>query len=272
MFALLSVLASASIAMVSAQDAAVFNTSGLLFDKPFTSSCSINAPRSCSIPDPRDQDPCCYEYPGGLLLQTQFWDTHPSIGPHDSWTIHGLWPDKCDGTFVSKCDSSRDYHNIGDLLDEQGASNTRSFMERYWINNKFQTEEFWEHEWSEHGTCYNTLQPSCLPPHSPRGAEAVAFFQRVVGLFQQLPTYQWLAQAGITPSSHQEYDFDDVISALREASGVTPEVTCKHGAIQEISWYFYLKGSVIDGKFIPIDSPKRSECGRGPVRYLPKSR
>jgi ribonuclease T2 len=127
-----------------------------------------------------------------------------------------------------------------------------------------------QHEWAEHGTCYNTLQPSCLPPGSPRGAEAVAFFQRVVGLFQQLPTYQWLAQGGITPSSHQEYNFDDVIDALREASGVrctrsglyvcadrvppqvTPEITCKHGAIQEISWYFYLKGSLIDGNFIPI--------------------
>jgi hypothetical protein len=30
------------------------------------------------------------------------------------------------------------------LLDEQGASETREFMEQYWINNKFQTEEFWE--------------------------------------------------------------------------------------------------------------------------------
>jgi len=144
-------------------------------------------------------------------------------------------------------------------------------MEQYWINNKFQTEEFWEHEWSEHGTCYNTLLPSCLPPGSPRGAEAVAYFTRVVELFQQLPTYQWLAAAGITPDSHQEYNFDDIISALREASGVTPAINCKSGAIQEINWYFYLKGSVIDGQFIPIDSPKASECRRGPVRYLPKS-
>jgi ribonuclease T2 len=159
-------------------------------------------------------------------------------------------------------------------------------MEKYWINNKFQTEEFWEvglarsktmsqltvfqHEWSEHGTCYNTLLPSCLPPGSPRGAEAVAYFTQVVKLFQQLPTYQWLAAAGITPDSRQEYEFDDIISALREASGVrrtrssfyacadrvhpqvTPAISCKSGAIQEINWYFYLKGSVMDGQFIPI--------------------
>lgn len=37
------------------------------------------------------QDTCCFNYPGGQLLQTQFWDTDPALGPDDSWTIHGLW-------------------------------------------------------------------------------------------------------------------------------------------------------------------------------------
>jgi len=34
---------------------------------------------------------CCFNAPGGQLLQTQFWDTQPATGPDDSWTIHGLW-------------------------------------------------------------------------------------------------------------------------------------------------------------------------------------
>lgn len=34
---------------------------------------------------------CCLESPGGLLLQTQFWDASPAVGPADSWGIHGLW-------------------------------------------------------------------------------------------------------------------------------------------------------------------------------------
>lgn len=37
------------------------------------------------------QDLCCFNAPGGQLLQTQFWDTNPVSGPVDSWTIHGLW-------------------------------------------------------------------------------------------------------------------------------------------------------------------------------------
>lgn len=37
------------------------------------------------------QNTCCFNYPGGHFLQTQFWDADPAIGPDDSWTIHGLW-------------------------------------------------------------------------------------------------------------------------------------------------------------------------------------
>lgn len=271
MFALLAGLANAAIvAVVSAQDSAVFNTSAVLFGNgnSATSNCGTSGPSSCSI-DPPPGDTCCYEYPGGLLLQTQFWDTHPAIGPSNSWTIHGLWPDNCDGSFEHNCDPSRYYHNLGDLLDEQGAHDTRSYLEKYMINNKHQTEQFWEHEWQTHGTCYNTLKPSCLPRGSPRGAEAVAYFQRIVDLFQALPTYEWLASAGITPGT-RTYDLDDVIRAIRDASGVTPAVECTGSSVQ-ISYYFYLKGSLLDGEFVPIDSPVESKCSSGHFKYLPKS-
>lgn len=55
-------------------------------------SCSSNVPLSChnktTVPD---ASLCCFNAPGGLLVQTQFWDTDPATGPDDSWTIHGLW-------------------------------------------------------------------------------------------------------------------------------------------------------------------------------------
>ena len=52
-------------------------------------TCSFSSPLSCSSSSTSAS--CCYESPGGLLLQTQFWDYSPSIGPSDSWGIHGLW-------------------------------------------------------------------------------------------------------------------------------------------------------------------------------------
>jgi hypothetical protein len=53
-------------------------------------SCPSDSPLSChnSTIAP---DSCCFIYPGGQLLQTQFWDADPAVGPADSWTLHGLW-------------------------------------------------------------------------------------------------------------------------------------------------------------------------------------
>jgi hypothetical protein len=83
-----------------------------------------------------------------------------------------------------------------------------------------------KHEWASHGTCYSTLKPSCLPRGSPRGTEAVLFFKRVVELFKQLPTYDWLAQSGITPSETRTHTLDEVLNALKEASGVRCMLSC----------------------------------------------
>jgi len=62
-------------------------------------NCPADLPFSCHNTTAIDNT-CCFESPGGLILQTQFWDTNPASGPNNSWTIHGLWPDNCDGKIL----------------------------------------------------------------------------------------------------------------------------------------------------------------------------
>ena len=87
---------------------------------------------------------CCFNSPGGQFAQTQFWDTSPSTGPSNSWTIHGLWPDHCDGTYDSNCDSSRAYTNITDILTSFGKTDLLAYMNQYWLDENGDNESFWK--------------------------------------------------------------------------------------------------------------------------------
>ncbi|EIW64001.1 ribonuclease T2 [Trametes versicolor FP-101664 SS1] len=262
--AILAALAGTALASNATSDASDLNH---LF-KRISSGCSTTGTASCHG---SAAGSCCFESPGGLLLQTQFWDTSPSTGPSNSWTIHGLWPDNCDGTFTENCDPSRDYTDIAGLLTAQGASDTLSFMQEFWVDINGANEKFWEHEWSTHGTCYSTLETKCLPSGSPKGAEAVAFFQQVVKLFKTLPTFDFLSAAGITPSTSKTFTLATLTAALKAATGVTPALNCDGTAINEIEWYFNVKGSLFDGVFVPIDAPSKGSCASSGLKYPPKT-
>nr|GAT55723.1 RNase Gf29 [Mycena chlorophos] len=235
--------------------------------------CPADSPLSCSANAADEAGSCCLESPGGLLLQTQFWDTDPATGPSDSWTIHGLWPDDCDLKYQEKCDPSRAYTDIGGLLSAQGAQSTLDYMQTYWVDINGKDETFWEHEWATHGTCYATLNPSCLPAGSPQGAEAVAFFTDVVNLFQTLPTYTWLANAGITPSDSKTYTLEELTSALQSRAGVKPTLDCESDTLDSVAYYFNLRGSLLADSpgFVAIDAPEDGTCPQTGIKYPPKS-
>ena len=97
--------------------------------------------------------------------------------------------DFCDGSYTQYCDESRQYTNISCILESYGQYALLDFMEKYWKDDGGEDEQFWEHEWNKHGTCYSTLEPSCYTRYRPQ-EEVVNFFQRVVAEFITLPTYQ----------------------------------------------------------------------------------
>ncbi|KAA8895933.1 ribonuclease T2-like protein, partial [Sphaerosporella brunnea] len=109
-------------------------------------------------------DTCCFNAPGGQLLQTQFWDYDAATGPADSWTIPGLWPDNCDGTYQANCDSC-----TGSVALLTSAGETELLQvtcRRTGKPTPGWNASFREYEWAKHGTCISTLDPSCYASYT----------------------------------------------------------------------------------------------------------
>ena len=171
-------------------------------------------------------------------------------------------PDHCDGTFDSNCDASRAYTNITAILTSAGQTDLLSYMNTYWISDSGTNEAFWEHEWGKHGTCISTLEPDCYTGYTPQ-EEVVDFFNKVVALFKTLPSYTWLSNAGIVPSSTTTYTSAALLAALKTPRGVSAVIQCENTNELDEIWYFYdVKGSVQTGTFIPTNPSKGSSPAR----------
>ncbi|KAI0516829.1 ribonuclease t2 [Xylaria bambusicola] len=231
-------------------------------------SCPADLPYSCSNTTVVE-DLCCFEAPGGAVLLTQFWDTAPSTGPSDSWTLHGLWPDNCDGTYEQNCDPNRAYTNITDILKEK-APCTLKAMQVYWKDYKGNDESFWQHEFGKHGTCMSTLEPQCYSNYQPTD-EVADYFTRAVDLFKSLPTYDWLAAAGIVPSSTATYTLAAIQAALTAHHGQEVVIRCSGSSLNELWYHYRVRGSIQSGDFAPVvPVGSGSTCPKTGIKYLPK--
>lgn len=144
---------------------------------------------SCPHQSPENVDVCCTETYGGLVLQTQFWSTYTGLEdqgqllPADTWTLHGLWPDFCNGSYTQYCDLDRQYDPdpspnttdglptgtvvppwtgapISSFIEDWQRYDLLDWMNTYWINQGAPNSDFWGHEFSKHATCYSTFQVS----------------------------------------------------------------------------------------------------------------
>ncbi|KAI1304481.1 ribonuclease t2 [Xylaria venustula] len=231
-------------------------------------TCPADLPFSCSNTTVVE-DLCCFDAPGGAILQTQFWDVSPSTGPSDSWTIHGLWPDNCDGTYQQYCDPKREYTNITAILQEK-APCTLKTMNYLWKDYSGNDESFWKHEFGKHGTCMSTLNPECYPNYQATD-EVGDYFTRAVTLFQTLPSYDWLAAAGIVPSTTQTYTLAAIQAALTAHHGHNVVIGCSGSTLNELWYHFQVKGSIQTGTFRAVDPVgSGSTCPATGIKYLPK--
>eukprot|EP00956_Cyclotella_meneghiniana_P024793 scaffold50414_cov40-Cyclotella_meneghiniana.AAC.1 len=83
--------------------------------------------------------------------------------PQELWegqlTIHGLWPQRDDGSWPSSCTNEQ----LNTEFYVSGTNSILNELEIKWPNIKADPSssshtEFWSHEWMKHGTCSGLMQ------------------------------------------------------------------------------------------------------------------
>ncbi|KAG0231728.1 ribonuclease T2-like [Actinomortierella wolfii] len=235
-------LAVASLAIVSN----AYSLNGINIFKRDMLNCPVNV-LSCS-PESSDVHSCCLPKMG-LLVLTQQWI--PGYGPPTEFTLHGLWPDTCEGGWGPKdgCDKSRAYKDIETRLNNYpGGPSLVKDLHIYWPSYMGDNNKFWAYEWKKHGTCVSNIAPSCMPD-KPMNHDLYVYFKKALELRSQYNLYQALEGVGILPGSNPHVLA--MQNAIKAKFGVNTEIDCKNGVLKEIKLYFKVKNGF--GDFVPVD-------------------
>lgn len=222
-------------------------------------TCELSDPvPSCSEgAQPDLVDTCCVETFGGLVLATQYWNTYTGLEsegqvlPKDTWTIHGLWPDFCNGSYTQYCDLSRQYDpepypntttgtpdgtpvepyngpGIDKLIEPFGRWDLLAYMKKYWPGLNQPSHVLWAHEYSKHATCFSTFDTECYGPAYRAHEDAVDYFATAVSYYRRLPTWDWLTAGGVRPSNDTatRYSLSEIQGPLAAGFFELPYVGC----------------------------------------------
>lgn len=149
------------------------------------------------------------------LILTQHWPTtfcgmeHCQSPVPDSWTLHGLWPDK-----GNDCNSSWHFNVslIEDLLPD---------MEKSWPDLITpESPSFWKYEWHKHGTC--AAKADALNSQHK-------YFSKALELYHKADLDSVLKKFGITPSE-QYYKFADIEEVVDRFYGIKSKIQCVHSS------------------------------------------
>ncbi|KAI9308900.1 ribonuclease T2-like protein [Cunninghamella echinulata] len=184
-------------------------------------------------------DACCSpKY--GLVVFTLQWV--PGYGPRDEFTIHGLWPDTCNGGRAPRrgCDRTRISNNIGNIIKSKNSTLYQQ-MQTFWPSYKGDNNWFWSHEWNVHGTCVSTLLPRCYGEKYTKYDDVIEYFQQTLDLQYDYDLYGVLNLAGVSPG--RTYRVETMLEAIEKAFGARAKIDCdRSGNLSEIGLFFYVEG------------------------------
>lgn len=119
--------------------------------------------------------------------------------------------------------------------------------------------------------------------------------EATVELFKTLPTFEWLAAAGIIPSKTATWSRNEIVGALKAAYGFTVGLECQSNTLKQVFYYHHVsvchklsrifdrfrrtsanenipqvKGSIQNGQYTRVNAIKPGSCPPGGIKYVPK--
>lgn len=159
--------------------------------------------------------------------------TCPSAYIGEAFNIHGLWPERTDGSYPASCSTAP--FSVSSSLEAQ--------MNQYWESYNGNNVDFWTHEWSKHGTCVT-------PSESPD-----TYFASALNLFLTADPQKLLATHNIVPSNSGNISTAAVYSAF--ATEVNLACHCSNNIC-----YLQTLTMCVDKALSFMDCPrKNSNCG-----------
>ncbi|KAJ3011925.1 ribonuclease T2-like [Thoreauomyces humboldtii] len=231
---------------------------------------------SCCLPDQ------------GLLVFSQNWTTGYCTNPNNTcadsilhalpkkeWTMHGLWPDYCNGTYNTSplgCDPVRRDVNVLDTLAAVAPKSWIDKLKSVWMGADGDYNWFWSHEWNKHGTCLSTLNPTCFKNPSPQ-QDKIAFIDASLALRERFSLYDIFAKHDIVPSPTKNYTIAQFQAALVAETGFQGALQCQKVAgkayLSELWMYLVARPGLKFDNHAPV-LPYSSCPVNGTILYLPQ--
>jgi len=124
------------------------------------------------------------------------------------FTLHGLWPEREDGTYPTSCAQGKAYDStvMAPLLPQ---------LNTYWPSLNGVSDSFWNHEYTKHGRCAVDAFPTQLE-----------YFSGTLSLLSTYNVSLALAKAGLFPSNTRAMNLTAIDAALKAAYGHGMAIQC----------------------------------------------
>jgi len=140
----------------------------------------------------------------------------------NEWNQHGLWPNQWKTFNIPGC--SHEAYNPKAFSNSQ-----RSEIDSFWDGMFSSNDGFWSHEWSKHGTCWDSSKgdldkmtldvrnavKSARTVQQNGGKLITNFFHTVYEIQKPLNFYEALKNANIVPDADKTYSLDSIRSAFQ---------------------------------------------------------